>query len=288
MPAQYTEIVSDGYWNPVSEYRLTIGDVTQRFQAQDVLHDKYPNYEYEYGEELYGMSPIKAAARVIAKSNDSQIASQKAFQNNGAIGIISSDGDPNGEDFFTEEQAQALRRGWDKKYGGANNQNKIAFISSKIKYTNLGISPVDLQLIEDMNWTLQDLCRVFHVPSVLFNDAQSSTYNNMRTARKIAFTDAVAPLVDQFTDEFNRWLGDAYEGVKIKPDYSVVPEMQEDRNELAQAYKIGVELGAYSPNEFREKMGDQPLEDEDMDQHFINSGKTTIGQVASEGLFDNV
>jgi HK97 family phage portal protein len=288
MPAQYTEIVSNGYWDPVSEYRLTIGDVTQRFQAQDVLHDKYPNYEYEYGEELYGMSPIKAAARVIAKSNDSQIASQKAFQNNGAIGIISSDGDPMGEDFFTEEQAQQLRRGWDKKYSGANNQNKIAFISSKIKYTNLGISPVDLQLIEDMNWTLQDLCRVYHVPSVLFNDTAGSTYNNMRTARKIAFIDAVAPLVDQFTDEFNRWLGDAYDGVKIKADYSTVPEMQEDRNELAQAYKIGVELGAYSPNEFREKMGDQPKEDPDMDQHYTNSGRTTLNQIASEGLFDNV
>lgn len=283
MPAQYTEIVANGWSNPVSEYRLTIGDVTQRFQAFDVMHDKFPNYEYEFGEELYGMSPLKAAARVIAKSNDSQIASQKAFQNNGAIGIISSDGDANSMDFFTEEQAQELRRGWDKKYSGANNQNKMAFISSRIKYHHLGISPVDLQLIEDMNWTLQDLCRVFHVPSALFNDSKGSTYNNISTARKIAFTDAIMPLVDSFTDEMNRWLSEAYEGDYIEADYSSVLELQEDRREMAEAYKIGVDIGAYSLNEFRMKMGDVVIEDdEDMNRRFMNAGRMPIDEIGDK------
>ena len=284
MPAHYTEIVSDGWMNPVKEYKLNIGDQVIRFPYADVLHDKFPNFDFDYGEELYGMSPLRAAARTISKSNDAQIASQKAFQNNGAIGIISSDGDPMSEAYFTEEQAQALARGWDKKYNGADNKGKMAFISARIKYTNLGLSPVDMAIIDDLKFSLQDLCRVYHVPSQLFNDDSASTYNNMSTARKVAYTDAIIPLVQAFADEFNRWLAPSYGNVYIEPDFSQVPELQADRKELAEIYKIGVELGAYTLNEFREKLGDAMHEGHKaMDYNYMNGGRINIDDVSIEG-----
>lgn len=275
MPSQYVEIISNGWREPVSKYRITIGRQEINIDGEEVVHDKMPNYEVGSRGELYGMSPIKAAARTIAKSNDASIASQKAFQNNGAIGIIADDSGSGGN-AFTQSQADALRRGWDKKYSGADKRNKIAFISSRVKWINLGVSPVDLQIIEDQKWNLQDICRVYHVPSALFNDDSASTKQNMVTFRKTAYTDAIVPLVKAFASEWNRKFSKLYGGVRIEPDFTKIPELQPDRKELAEIYSLGVQIGAYTRNEFREKLGDEPSKDPDADRLYFGANNIPL------------
>ena len=255
MPSQYTEIISGGIYMPVRGYKMTIGDLLYEFPVEDVLHDKMPNYNYGWGGELYGQSPIQAAVKTVSKSNESYNASLKSFQNMGAVGIISSDETQSGQ--FTEEQARQLDGAWKKNYAGSSNSGKMAFTGARIKYTQLGLSPVDLGVIEDYKMTLRDLCNVYHVPSEIFNDPDNKSYANKQEARKAVYTDAIMPLVNTFLEEFNRFIGDSYgKGIYVDADWSAVPEMQADRKQLMEIYSKGVELGAYSRNEYRQKLGD--------------------------------
>jgi HK97 family phage portal protein len=275
MPSQWTEIVTGGPLQPVKGYRVIIGEQGIEFEPDEVCHDKFPNYDYDWGQDLYGMSPIRAAARVVAKSNEAYLASQKSFENMGAIGIVSSDESPNSTSEFTEEQARGIERSWSKKYAGANKRGKLAFTSARVKFIDMGLSPVDLGIIDDQRWNLQDICRVYHVPSIMFSDNDSSTYNNYDTARRVFFNNAVQPLVNGWLEEFNRWIGDAY-GVKVEMDWSKIPELQKDLKLQAETFKIAVDLGAMSLAEFREKIGLPEVTDEDLNRYFMNAGRVPL------------
>lgn len=281
MPSQYTEIISGGKYQPVRGYRLTIGDYTIEYSPIDVLHDKAPNYNYGWGAELYGTSPLQASVKLVSKSNDSYNSQMKAYQNQGAVGIVSSDEQMGGQ--FTEEQARALDSTWKKNYAGSNNAGKLAFTNARIKYTQLGLSPVDLGIIEDHKMTLRDLCNVYHVPSEIFNDPDNKSYANKQEARKAVYTDAVMPLVNTFLEEFNRFIGDTYgKGIYVDADWSAVPELQADRKEIMEIYSKGVEIGAYSRNEYRQKMGD----DRNDDIPEMDTFTTTLNTQPLEGIND--
>lgn len=277
MPSQWTEIITGGALQPVKGYRVIIGEQGIEFEPTEVLHDKYPNYDYDFGQDLYGMSPIRAAARVVSKSNEAYIASHKSFENMGAIGIVASDAGPNSTSEFTEEQAINIERSWSKRYGGSSKRGKLAFTSARVKFIDMGLSPVDLGIIEDQKWNLQDICRVYHVPSLMFNDNDSSTYNNYDTARRVFYNNAVQPLVNSWLEEFNRFIGDAYGDLQVVLDWGKVPELQKDRKVLAETYRILVQEGAMSLAEFREKMGLDAAEDEDLNRYFVNAGRVPLG-----------
>jgi len=279
MPSQYTEIITGGSMMPVKGYRLRIGDWAYEYAYDDVLHDKAPNYNYGWGAELYGQSPLQAAVKLVSKSNDSYNSQLKAYQNQGAVGIVSSDETTGGQ--FTEEQARNLDASWKKNYSGSDNKGKLAFTSARIKYTQLGLSPVDLGIIEDHKMTLRDICNIYHVPSEIFNDPDNKSYANKQEARKAVYTDAVMPLVNTFLEEFNRFIGDAYgKGIYVDADWSAVPELQADRKTIMEVYSKGVEIGAYTRNEYRQKMGD----DSNMDVPELDVFTTTLNVQPLEGI----
>lgn len=77
MPAQYVKIVAtDGFPGKVVGYELNpfgLGRTTP-YQKEEVLHVKYPTYDANAsGEQYYGMSPLKAALRIINRNNSAFI-----------------------------------------------------------------------------------------------------------------------------------------------------------------------------------------------------------------------
>lgn len=63
----------------------------------------------------------------------------------------------------------------------------------------------------------------------------------------------------------------------MRADYDNIDALQEDKEKKAKVYQIGMQVGAYSPNEYREKMGDEPVKDPAMDQRYIGVNQLPIG-----------
>lgn len=268
MPAQYTEIISGGWMNPVRGYKVyQNGSVMKEIGAEDVLHDKYVNLDFGNGRELYGMSPLRSASNTIKKAQDSNIAQMRSYQNQGAMGMITP---KSPEAPFTEAQALQLDKTYKKKYTGASKKGSLMFAPVPLEFSSFGLSSVDMEIIEDMKATMRELCNIYHFPSGLLNDPDQKTYNSQKEQRKALYTDAVNPLVEDFCDEVNRWLTPSYgEKLILAPDYSQIPEMQEDRKILAETYGLGVDKGAYSRNELRQKLGDDEIQEPGMDERTV-------------------
>jgi HK97 family phage portal protein len=263
----------------VKQYKVLWGDQMIKYSPDVILHDLFPTLDFGYGRELYGMSPIQAARSVIMKSNEAYKSQQKAMENMGVNVLVSAD---TGVDAtFTRDQAERLQTTWKEKYGKSSMRNNPAFTDANIKVHNLGLSPVDLGIIEDQKLTLRDICNIYHVPTEVFNDPDNKTNTNKMESRKAVYTDAVQPLVNQFLDNFNRFIGDSWgESIYIEADWSAIPELQADRKLIMEVYGKGVEIGAYNRNEFREKLGDDVVEnDPNMDTYTTTMNTVPLDEV---------
>ena len=66
-------------------------------------------------------------------------------------------------------------------------------------------------------------------PVVLLNNTESSTYNNVKEAKKALYQNCVIPELLKIQDELNRWLAPMYgDNICIEYDFSVIPELQEE------------------------------------------------------------
>ena len=247
LPSQKVEINSGGIMEPVKEYTLSYNG-TYRIAADDICHIKDTNLYYDgTGSHLYGMSPLKAGLRVMDANNQALTTGVKYLQNQTARGILMSE-----EGDLNEVQAKQLKDKFRQQYQGSDNAGDVIITPKKLSWVNFGLNASDLSLIEQYNGTIKDLCNIYNVPVQLLNNTESTTYNNMKEAKKALYQNAVIPELNKIRDELNRWLAPQYgDKIYIDFDYSAIPELQEEMDkvvgQMSQAWWI-------TPNEKRAAM----------------------------------
>ena len=269
IPSQIIKPIAGDQRHPVSGYQYLTSNST--IPAEQIIHLKYWTPEYYNGAFLYGLSPIRAGRRVVTKSNASFDSSVSSFQNQGAFGIISGGGEPE----LTEEQAEMIDLRLQKKVGGANNRGKNIVTSANLTWQQMGMSPVDLNIIESDRMDLRTLCNMFHVPSELFNDAANKTYSNTKEAGSAVYTNAVLPQCNQFRDAFNQFVYQRYQGkIYIDYDASMISELQDDLQAMTSALSNAWYL---TPNEKRDIIS-FPADEKNplMDDYWIPGGLTPM------------
>jgi HK97 family phage portal protein len=264
IPSQIIRPVAGDRMEPVRGYKYLAQN--EPIPANEIIHLKYWTPEYFNGQNLVGLSPLRASLRLITKSNSSFDSSVGALQNQGAFGIISATKDTQ----LTEEQADMIERKLMKKVGGPDNRGKNIVTSADLKWQQMGMSPVDLNIIESDRMDLRALCNVYHVPSELFNDTANKTYSNTKEAGSAVYTNAVLPALNQFRDALNKFISSKYPGLYCDYDASMISELQDDLQMMAMALSS---IWYLSPNEKRDLLNfsadeTNPL----MNEYWVPSG----------------
>lgn len=242
MPPQLTNIHFGEAQNPIGGYSLywSPKDVTP---AEFVCHTKTFNPFFGNGQELRGMSPLRAGRKPLTLGNSALTANVRAFDNMGASGILGRH--EGAETEFTQSQAESLEQRWRTDYSGPENFRKIVMTGANVKWTQIGLSPVDLNIMQREEYNTGQLCNLWGMPSELFNDKRSSTYNNMEQANRAAYIHGVLPPLYTLRDNLNRWLSPRYgKGIYLTPDTSNIEVLQDNKKEqaewLAKSYWISV------------------------------------------------
>lgn len=269
----------ESWRDPVLEYRLTYltGD---GIPAEEVGHIKYwnPISSFNKSEDLlYGMSPLKSCRTLLGKYREADIAQASMFKNMGVSGILSGDGS------LQEQQALKLRDRWKQLYGGSAKAGDIAITSANVKWNQIGLSPVDLKIIEGKEEILGELCNVYHVPIGMFTKV-NSTENNMVESRKMFITDAIIPLVERRKSIINRWLVPKFDDkLVVEYDYTVFSEMNEDLEKLvasaSQMYWI-------NPNEKRALTNYDKSEDPMMERFYFPANLIPLEDISGIEVID--
>lgn len=247
LPSQNIEIHSGGIMEPVKEYTLDYNG-TYRIAASDICHIKDFNPYYDgTGSHLYGMSPLHAGLRVLQANNEAVTTGVKYLQNQMARGVLMSD-----EGDLNAEQARQLKEKFREQHQGSGKAGDVLITPKKLSWINFGLSTSDLSLIEQYNATIKDLCNIYSVPVQLLNNTDSTTYNNMKEAKKALYQNAVIPELIKIREELNRWLTPQYgDKLYIDFDFSVIPELQEEMDKVVSQMSSAWWL---TPNEKRAAM----------------------------------
>lgn len=234
LPTQYMEIVASGnFMNPIKEYQFSMyKDV--KYKSEEILHTKLPNYDWDNGQSLYGMSPLKAGLRNLEMSNENITAMKSQSANQGARGLLMFDG-ANGTSTITEPQMRAFELEMRRKVNKGDKRGTVQLLDRMFKYQQLGMSSKDLELIANHNISKDDLCTLYGLNSILFNNQQSASYNNLKEARQSAYTDAIIPLLQRILDDWNyNIIRPQNENQYLALDLSNIPELQEDLKEKSE------------------------------------------------------
>jgi len=235
LPSQYMYVLADiqNFPPTIAGYQLNYGPLWN-FTKQEILQDKYFNPQWNTtGNQLYGQSPLMAAAKNLTRSNEAKTAAVASFQNGGPAGVLFMN-DDRFDPISGTQQAQALKKAVSEK-GGAANYNSIAVSGYKVDWKQIGLSPVELDIIESEKWDMKALCNIYGVPSQLLNDADNKTYNNQREGEKALTVRCAIPLLVGIRDNLNRKLHSdwGYRGTDIYVDFdpTVYGELEANKSE---------------------------------------------------------
>ena len=95
----------------------------------------------------------------------------------------------------------------------------------------MGLSPVDLNIIEAEKWDYIGLCNIYGVPPELLG-LTAKTYNNVKEAESALTSRVAMPQLVSYRDELNRYMqtytAQKNKGIIVDFDQTCFTELQED------------------------------------------------------------
>jgi len=256
--------------SPTGEQQLIPiqGDVTVSISPDgkeifySVSGTPFPSYEIVHFrgmslDGILGLSPIYYAARVINNSIDSQKFMAKVYEN----GILTTG-------FFTtaekliDKTYQRLKEDIKNK-SGIERAGEAQILEQGLKFERNTLSAVDTEILEQMNFSVEEFCRIYRIPKhLMYLDAKGGSTRSFSTQAREFLTYSLSPLLDNIEQELSLKLFSEVEFAsgrsRIRFDTSELLRAAPD--ERSAYYKTLFNIGSITPNEIRAQEGMPPIE----------------------------
>lgn len=281
LPSQFTVPKLSNTWpRAIAGYQLNLGRPID-LSAEDVIHIRYfnPNFTLA-GDELVGLSPLKAGSKLLDRQISETDYMVNAFQNSGISGAFAN------ESMDWDEKDVAgygkMKSDFYSEASGTRNARKILFTGGKWKYHQIGLGPVDMDVLNSEVRTFKKLCNLYGISDILFNNSDASTESNVKEMVKQMYTNAALPEVYAYRDAINARITPAFnkKGAKyfVDCDISGIPELQEDMKLMADIFAA---LPIMCPNVINDAFGNGKSTDPLMDKWYIKTGYNAIDDLAA-------
>ena len=223
-------VVAGGDGWPVA-YDYTAGGKTVRISQESaplpgILHMGL----FHPMDDHYGMGPLEAAQTSLDIHNASAQWNKALLDNaarpSGAL-VYSAGGGT-----LTEEQFRRLKEELEENFSGAANAGRPMVLDGGIDWKAIAMSPREMDFIEARHAAARDIALAFGVPPMLLGIPGDNTYANMAEANRALWRQTLVPLVVRVSQELSQWLGPAFEGAEVIPDFDEVEALAEDRAAL--------------------------------------------------------
>lgn len=232
-------------------YQLSADDLadiedTIMVPASEIIHDRFNTLYHP----LVGLSPIIAAALSASQGKDIQEDSRWFFKNRGIPGgILTAPG------AIADSTAERLKQYWDDNFTG-RNAGKVAVVGDGLKFESMRFNATDSQVIEQLRWTAEVVCSVFHVPPYKIGIGPMPTYNNVQALNLEYYSQALQSPIK--AAELAQ-----KEGLELPDDLEARFDIREllRMDSLTQIERIEKAIGAgvMAPNEGREEINLPPV-----------------------------
>ncbi len=218
---------ADGW--PVA-YDYTAGGRTTRLRQEGgpvpgVLHLAL----FHPMDDHYGMAPLEAAQTSLdihnAAGQWNKALLDNAARPSGALVYAAGQG-------MTQDQFDRLKAELEETFQGTANAGRPMVLEGGLDWKTIALSPRDMDFIEARHAAARDIALAFGVPPMLLGIPGDNTYSNLAEANRALWRQTLIPLVVRVADDLSAWLGPAFGGATIAPDFEGVEALAEDRAAL--------------------------------------------------------
>ena len=199
-------------------------------------------------DELAGLSPL-APARLSADMGHEGLRFNRNLLHNSARPdfLLLTNQELNQaelEDFYAR---------WEARYRGPGNAHRPALSAAVRDVKTLGLSHRDLDFMQGLRWSLEEVSRTYGVPKLLLGDFERATYANVQASERMFWRNTVIPEVRFLEEQVNRALLPrlGYPQLTAEFDLSVIEALQEDENNRVQRETALLDRGVLTINEVR-------------------------------------
>lgn len=252
-------------------------------EQSEILHIK----NFHPLNDLYGLSPIAAAAMTVDQHNEASEWNKKLLENSARPpGVLTIRDKTETASMLTKEQLQQLRREVNDRIAGSKNAGKIPVLNYDMAWQNVGMSPTDMDWLNGKDSSARDICHAFGFPPHLLGLPDSSTYNNMSEAKLALYEETVIPTVCSYYEELSNFINyhngidpmgkNAAKAIQIVPDLKSVSALIPRRESARATARADMTAGLLTINEARAEIGYPPVP-EGGDEILIPMGKLPLG-----------
>jgi HK97 family phage portal protein len=230
LPSQIVQIVNGTPANPIEGYKVLYNQEI-KYAKEEIYHGKFfnPDYSGDPSASLYGLSPLRAASRLIYTSNEAITANAKILKHLGAVGMITPDGME-----VTQTQAQALQDSIEQKYNNPDYYGKKPFSSIPVKWVNFGMSVEDMAVMELQRYSFAKICNIYGLDPHLFGSEQMRDNNKVQAA-KDAWYNCLMYYLDFVKEGLNKTIASSWgDDLHIDYDISAVEELQKEMGQIVE------------------------------------------------------
>jgi HK97 family phage portal protein len=277
LPPSMITLNLGNFFNPVkgySFYPFNSGTEINYTKGQ-VFHWKDFNPDYSVdGGHLRGMSKMRPLFKTIVGSNEAYNSLVKAFQNQGAWGLLTILGEDGKGSTFTKQQATMLK----DQFREDAKRGQFTVTGRQSEWVQAGLSVTELKVLESLNSFSGYIYDAYGVPAMLASGSQDRTYENYSVAERALWSNAIKPMVDGFLEGLTNWLAPLYkeEGDVLRADYSGIEALQKNIGEMVSWM---VASKSFTKNEIREAAGFDRLTVPGMDDVFDSFGLVPVAQM---------
>ena len=166
------------------------------FKPEDIIHFKDPNPMSTFR----GMSPITAAKYRIETEEQATRYQKDFFQNNARPDALLMT-----EQQLDTEQRTQMTSSWEERHKGKSNTSKLGLLEGGMKYQQVSISQREMDYIESMKFTRDDILVAFGVPKAVIT-TDDVNYSNADAGIRMFLSETIQPEMTQLVEVLNEFL----------------------------------------------------------------------------------
>jgi HK97 family phage portal protein len=197
-------------------------------------------------QSAVGLSPIEMQRNTIGLAlAQARFVNQWYSEGATPSSVLEVDGD------MTTDQAKVLQATWETSH---RRKRRPAVLTNGMKWKPITSSAQDMELAESREQTINDIARIFRVPNYMIGArGDSQTYQNNESAGMHFVTYTLLPWLVRIEK--------ALSGLMVAPreiKFDTSAFLRANTTERIRAYQSAIMSGILTPNEAREREGQEP------------------------------
>ncbi len=249
----------------IEKFRYTLGNTSAKdYKPEEVIYWYNPSP----AQPLIGESLLSAAATAIESEHGIATYHANVLKNGGKLETIFKV-----KNLTTAEQLKQLEENYVEKYTEAKELGRPLFMGGDIEQVTTALSPQELAYLDTKVSNYRDLAMATGVPKELLADTSGTTYANADASIRIFLREVVKPNMASLCAVLD-W--------RLIPDgmtLSFIDPTPEDKEETRKDLETAHKIEALTTNEMRERLGMEPLNEEEADAVMIPFSKRPLGEI---------